>query len=175
MLLILQYSLLPLISDGLQVCGNAALATPIQGITYFFPLSSDLSLNSGTEADAKCLSKDTYTCSQLTINAITNGVAATSQFRSRVSGFNGGQTATITASTAGVYSDTINTDVLLTTDDVNYQLACGASGTSMTVSFMDMATATTTIKTVNMPTETVTVSETQLRKPIPQTVIYVPM
>jgi hypothetical protein len=52
----------------------------------------------------------------------------------------GNQIATITASTAGVYSDTTNTDVLAATDNFNCHVITGTTGTSIIFSFMAMWT-----------------------------------
>lgn len=84
------------------------------------------------EADCKTKSRlARYAFRELTINLRTNTVSAASTFRLRKNGANANQSVSITASTAGVFSDSTNVDIIASSDDINYQLVTGASGTSM--------------------------------------------
>ncbi|HSW92018.1 MAG TPA: hypothetical protein VLG09_05215 [Candidatus Saccharimonadales bacterium] len=117
--------------------GNDAPVAVNQAVTTYYPVSGDLSTVT-TEAFVKCLAKDSYTCSNLTINVTANTVTAASNLKFRKSGVDGTQVATITASTPGLYTDSTHSDTLASTDDMNYVLVNGAGGTSLSNSYMDM-------------------------------------
>lgn len=58
---------------------------------------------------------------------------AASTFRTRISSGNGSLAASIGANSTGLFEDTANTDVVATTDDINFQYVIGAGATGITV------------------------------------------
>jgi len=150
-------------SYGVHCNGWPELTTQAISITNYFAASGDGSPTT-TEADAKCLAKDAYTCKELTINVTTNTVSASSTVKLRKSGVNGNQVATITASTVGIFSDSTNTDSVAATDDMTIQLVTGGTGTSLIWSFIDMFYTTVTTKNVTKTlTETIAITDSATR------------
>lgn len=83
------------------------------------------------EADAKWDVRGTLTLSNLQLNVLSNGITATSTFRSRKNAANGGQTISITSSTSGLMEDTSGTDSMVAGNFFNYQIIGGGGGTSI--------------------------------------------
>jgi len=69
--------------------------------------------------------------SYLAIYVGTNTITASSTFRLRRNSANGNSVVTIAASTTGWFEDASNTDELAATDDVNFSLVTGGTGTSL--------------------------------------------
>lgn len=71
------------------------------------------------------------TASLLGVKVITNGVTATSTLKFRVNGANGNQSISIGSGTTGYLEDTTNVDSLVGTENINYQVVTGATGTNI--------------------------------------------
>ena len=113
------------------IWGDTATFVQNISVTNYYPLSGRCLANT-TESTFQ-YSHLTATLSNLEIFLQTNAVTATSTLKLRKNGGNGNQTISIAASTTGYFEDTTNTDSILATDEVNYQLITGGTGTSMTI------------------------------------------
>lgn len=89
-----------------------------------------------TEAEAKIKARMRINSSNLTIALTANTVSAESTFNMRINGINGNQTIPIPLNTTGYFHDTTHTDMITETDEFDYQLVTGATGTSMTIKQM---------------------------------------
>lgn len=72
----------------------------------------------------------------------SNTVAVTATVKVRKNGADGNNTLSIGASTTGAFEDTTNTDNFLATDDINYVIRGGSSGTFTTYALTSTVTAT---------------------------------
>ena len=118
-------------NDGVINGGNTAGVTQNVNITRFYQYGSNPTAATTENAFVQMKARDTFTLSQLTIFASANTVTADSTLTSRKNAGAGSLTVTITNNTAGVFSDTVNTESDVSTDDINTQLVTGATGTSV--------------------------------------------
>ena len=123
---------------GLQQNGVTTAVGVFSNTTTYYPLGGNVTTTT-TEADTECLAKDIYICKELTILLATNTITAALTIRLRKAGADGTQITSITASTAGIFSDSVHTDTLAATDDINYKLIVPNNGTSMTIWNFTMA------------------------------------
>lgn len=72
-----------------------------------------------------------------------NSITANSTLRLRKNSANANQVVTITASTTGTFEDVSNTDAIVSSDDIGYQLVTGATGGSLVVQSMQLEYETT--------------------------------
>lgn len=88
-----------------------------------------------TEVTATVKANILYACtlSKLECYVSANTINEASTLRTRINGANGNQSLSITGLTTGYFEDASNTDVVAATDEVNYQLVTGATGTNMTL------------------------------------------
>jgi hypothetical protein len=91
-----------------------------------------------TEAEAKLKPRMRINSSFLSIAVGANTVSATSTFNLRVNGADVTQTLSIGANTTGYFHDITHTDMITATDEFDYQLITGATGTSMTIRQMSL-------------------------------------
>ncbi len=102
--------------------------------TYYPSFSSNNQAGPDTtEALDQQKSGIAFTGSRMQAIVGTNGVSASSTWRFRISAGNGNQVVTIASATTGANEDTTHTDSVVATDEVNYSLATGATGTNLTV------------------------------------------
>lgn len=87
----------------------------------------------GTEAAKQCRVVATCTSRRLWAAIRTNGITATSTFRTRKNGANGGQSLSVTSGATGEFEDTSGSDSLVDTDLFCLSMATGGSGTSMII------------------------------------------
>ncbi len=120
-------------------CGQILTGTPTGFIytnntTYFPNFSSGRSGGPDTtESLVKEKSGIAFTGSRMQAILQNNSVTASSTWRFRISGGNGNQVLTFTSSTAGAYEDSTHTDSVVATDELNYSLVTGATGTNLAV------------------------------------------
>lgn len=111
--------------------------SPAAGATNYIPLGGYIVGNT-TESNVATDVLVASTLSHLQCYLASNGVTSASTLRTRVNAADGGQTVTITASTTGFFEDTTGSDSVVATDEVNYQLICGAGGTTLNVRIAGM-------------------------------------
>lgn len=109
---------------------NTTSNTIVQATTknlYF----SGSACNSLTESDVKCLGNTIFKASNLECYVGANTVTLASTLFLRKNGANGNMNISITGLTTGYFEDTTNSDDIIATDDVNYQVVAGVGGTSL--------------------------------------------
>lgn len=102
------------------------------GVTKFLVLAGAGGATTLTEANTqtKCKLAGTWKYLQAFLTS-TNSRAVADSFVSRIGGVTGNMTATTTASTAGLYTDTTHTDTVASGNLLNYGLVLGASASAM--------------------------------------------
>jgi len=116
----------------MYICGRSSLATLLTGITVYYAFSGNFG-NYTTEAFKRVDSPLNFSSSFLTSNIVTNTISATSTVRLRKNGGNANQVLSITASTSGIYVDSVNNDDIAKNDIINYSFVTGATGTNLTL------------------------------------------
>lgn len=125
---------------------DAGLAFNVSTTNYLYPSSGLIAAQtSTTESQEQALALTKMTLSKLNIYISANTVVAGSTLTLRVNGSNGNQSVAIAGLTTGRFEDTSNTDAVLATDLINYQLSVGAGGTSMTIYTIGMLATNTEI------------------------------
>jgi hypothetical protein len=102
-----------------------------------------------TEAKVQVLEQLGATYSKISINVTTNTVSNAGTCTFRKNGGNGNQSASITASTTGIFTDAVNTDVCVATDEINTQVTAGTSGTSTIFAYVALKATLPTGVVVN--------------------------
>jgi hypothetical protein len=102
--------------------------------TVYFLVGGEMGTG-GTATEANVRGQINYaaTASKLEVYISANTVSATSTLKLRKNGADGNQSVSITASTTGWFEDASNTDSIASGDEIDYQLATGGSGTSLTL------------------------------------------
>src|SRR3990167_1787023 len=96
-----------------------------------------------TESDTSIDAGVAFTASDLQAAVSANTISDASTVRFRINSGNGNQVVSITGSTTGTFIDSVNTDNVVTTDNVNYSLVTGATGTSIDVENISLVSAPT--------------------------------
>lgn len=113
------------ILGGPSTTVNASATSYFSGVGRFIAASA--------EADAKTPLRTQGTLSQLRVRVVTNGITASTTFRTRINGANGAQSVSIGSGLTGAFEDTSNSDTVAIGDDFNYQIVAGGSGTNMSI------------------------------------------
>jgi hypothetical protein len=100
-------------------------------LTRYIAPGGGFAVPDATEANVKALALTPFTASNLECFVISNTVTATSTLRFRKNEASGNQVVSIGSSATGYFEDTTNSDVILATDYINYQLVTGATGTAL--------------------------------------------
>jgi hypothetical protein len=101
----------------------------LQSVTTNLPLSGN-GMVSTTESDFQ-FSKQVSTLSNLAARVTVSSITVSSTVKLRKNAGNGNQVVSIPGSTIGYFEDLVNTDSVVATDEVNYQIIVGGTGTSM--------------------------------------------
>lgn len=110
--------------------GGGPIITQLANVTNYLPVGGSNTADA-TEANLQQQSGMTYTAKNLQIHISANTVSAASTFALRVNGSSSALSASITANTTGFFEDTSNAVNIVPTDELNYILATGATGTSL--------------------------------------------
>ena len=112
---------------------NTLAAGPV---TYWNSISGDsngiasASWNSTSETTVMCLAQFPHTLSNLeTFVSQSSTLTSASTLTIRKNAANGNQVISIPAATTGYFEDTVNTDVLIGSEEINYQLVVGGVAT----------------------------------------------
>jgi hypothetical protein len=108
----------------------ASTSTVNASVTTYFPMAGRTEQET-TESEIKTDANIPMRISNLQCYLNANTVSATSTLRLRKNTANGNNAVSITASTTGWFEDTTNIDEIASTDEINYQLVTGGTGTSM--------------------------------------------
>jgi hypothetical protein len=118
--------------------------------SYYSILGMLPSTNNTTESTVKIQHNFPVKSSLMKIYVSANTYTGTATMTSRKNGGAGSQTISITATTTGLLEDVTNSDTLATTDDFNFSIVNGTSG-SITIAWIgsleEDLTPTTSIKT----------------------------
>lgn len=143
----------------LQICGAFETLNAGVAVTYFPCANSEMFSNT-VEANSQITYRTAGTLSNLYVRVSSNSLTAATTIGTRVNGINGNQSVSFASSTTGSAEDTTNTDAISAGDEVNYSVAVGATGTSISfrvIQTLFAASANTVIKhaahgTVNITT-----------------------
>jgi hypothetical protein len=89
------------------------------------------------------------TASKARVYISANTIVETSTLAFRIDGGSGNQAVSVTGLTTGWFSDGSNSDVLSATNEVNWQLVVGATGTSLTLQALAVLMTVATGVTIN--------------------------
>lgn len=128
-------------SAQLTVASNSQ--TYAVSVTRYEPLEG-ASANETTEANIqmKAGTADSASLFEAYVSANTVSAASTVTFRKNAA--NGNGSISITASTTGWFEDASHTDALIATDEINWMIATGGSGTSLTLEMLSVRRAPVT-------------------------------
>jgi hypothetical protein len=107
-------------------------------VTAYYGLAGSLDTLQSTETNAQVTVNNAFTFSQLTCNVTSNSITNASTINLRANAGNAGPSVSITASTTGVFVDSTDTYTANTTDAMNYQIVTGSTGTSISISFIEV-------------------------------------
>jgi hypothetical protein len=106
------------------------------------------------ESSSQTTVHDTYSFKGLAVGVSANTVSATSTVKLRVNGVDSALSASITSNTVGTFTDLTHTVTVADGDLVNLQIITGATGTSMTVPFINLYSEIAGVSTVITATPT---------------------
>lgn len=118
--------------NGICLSSRTAATVPGPSVTNYYPISGGLATDT-TESNKQMKMRGAYTFSELSANVSANTITANSTLKLRKNTADATQLITIASSTTGFFSDSTNTDFIISTDDVDYQLITGATGTTITI------------------------------------------
>lgn len=96
--------------------------------TQYFPVVGSLAITTSVEASQQLSPQFAHSASNMETFVVANNLpSATLSFRKN--GANGNQSISIGSLATGYFEDTVNSDVLTSTDSVNYQLITGGTST----------------------------------------------
>jgi hypothetical protein len=124
--------------------GQAVLA----GATGYFPISGRTD-ELASESAYRCEVNYAPTASKARVYISANTIVETSTLAFRIDGGSGNQAVSVTGLTTGWFSDGSNSDVLSATNEVNWQLVVGATGTSLTLQALAVLMTVATGVTIN--------------------------
>jgi hypothetical protein len=115
-------------TSGYTYCANtyAGGFAPASASTKFYPIAGSMIQNTATEASTNMKSSEAKMFKELTVLVSANSTGA-STFRFRKNSANGNQVVPVSASSTGVFSDSVNYDSVLSTDEINYLYTPGAA------------------------------------------------
>jgi len=113
---------------GGETLGHA-LAT---STTYFYTVGGGF-FQSTTELNTRADADVAFTWSKLTAYVSANGITATTTVRNRINGANGNQSLSIGSGATGNFEDASNTDSVVASDEMNYSIVTGGTGTTLTL------------------------------------------
>ena len=76
--------------------------------------------------------------SQLTCNVTSNSITGNSTVNLRKNAGNAGPTLSISANATGIFNDNTDTYTAAATDAMNYQIVTASTGTSISISFIEV-------------------------------------
>ena len=76
--------------------------------------------------------------SELTCNVTSNSITGNSAVNLRKNAGNAGPTLSIGANATGIFNDNADTYTAAATDAMNYQIVTGSTGTSISISFIEV-------------------------------------
>ena len=149
-------------AQGMLSVGLAQALTQAANVINYIQVGGNLVAGT-TESEKRLKTRETFAFSGLTISVTANAVTADSTLRLRKNGADANMLITIPLSTSGFFVDNTNSDILDATDDVNFSLSTGATGTSMVVRHIAVNDRNFTAATKTITDPSITISETRDR------------
>lgn len=116
--------------------GSNTTITAGAGVTYS-PVSGGTGAPSATETDVRQDANVAFTWSKLAAYIVSpNGITADTVITSRVNGAPGAQSITFASGVSGYLEDASGTDTIVATDEINYAIAAGGTGTTAAMSMI---------------------------------------
>jgi hypothetical protein len=91
-----------------------------------------------TETNAQVIVNNAFKFSQLTCNVTSNSITGNSTVNLRKNAGNAGPTLSIGANATGIFNDNTDTYTVAATVATNYQIVTGSTGTSTSISFIEV-------------------------------------
>jgi hypothetical protein len=125
-------------TDRTQQFGNSSIVPIVFNIstTTYHGVSGSILNTYTTESDMQADANVAMTVSKAECRVAANTVVGASTLKLRINGANGNNSVSITGSTTGWFEDASNTDSVVATDEINYQLITDTVGTSLSISAM---------------------------------------
>ena len=119
------------------VAGIAVGLAQTAGLTRYYPFQGRL-LENATESNVVAETNLAFTASLLQCNISANTIVLDSTLTLRKNSAPGNQVVTITALTTGIFQDTVNTDSIVATDTLDYQIVTPSTVTAITIRSISM-------------------------------------
>lgn len=104
-------------------------------VTNYEPFNGQIQ-GTATEGNVQTKAGVAGTISMTQVYVSANGITADTTVRLRVNGANCANVMTINSGVTGIVSDSTHSDAVVATDELNWQVATGASGTTMAISWI---------------------------------------
>jgi hypothetical protein len=113
------------------------------GQTNYYPVAGGAVSEDSTETNFRADIRLNCTASNLVVLISVNGLTGDTTVKVRKNGADGSQSLSIAAGTTGLFEDATNSDILNSTDEVDYQVIAGAGVSSFIVRGIGMKIVTT--------------------------------
>ena len=107
-------------------------------VTVYYGLAGSLDTLQSTETNAQVTVNNAFKFSELTCNVTSNSITGNSTVNLRKNAGNAGPTLSIGANATGIFNDNTDTYTAAATDAMNYQIVTGSTGTSISLSFIEV-------------------------------------
>lgn len=134
------------LAGGYLINGTPGLTTIAAAATVNLAIGGNPQFPTGTEADSQILAQTPFTAKNLFVNIPTNSVNGTTTVRLRKNTANGNLNVSIAASITGTFEDTTNTDSLISTDVINFQIITGGTTGSMQPTYVGVEVISSAVK-----------------------------
>lgn len=118
------------ISQGSSANSSVSISA---SITYWLGLGGFLTLISATESNYSTEAQMSFDVTNMWLFVSANSITGTSTVSLRKNQVAGNNTISIAGSATGAFEDTTNTDSFVATDEINFEVAGGAGGTTMVI------------------------------------------
>ncbi len=120
-------------NNSAQYIAGGGIQTFSAATAGYVPLAGNMTTDTATEANIYIQAGVAMTASDLGCRVQTNAVTAATTINLRINSSTATQSLSISSSTTGFFDDATNTDVILSTDKINYIVSPGATGTTLTI------------------------------------------
>lgn len=144
----------------LNNAGSAVI--PTTAVTNYLHMGGGIG-SGATEADRQIRPREAITLTNMSTLIVANTITASSTLKLRKNGADGNLLITVAASTSGTFNDSSNSDSIAASDDINYQLITGATGTSLQIRAIQ-SNAYIPLTVVKTLSDTKTIGETSFTR-----------
>ena len=125
--------------DCIFACATDDPVTSINtSVTVYYGLAGSLDTSQSTETNAQVTVNNSFKFSELTCNVTSNSITGNSTVNLRKNAGNAGPTLSIGANATGIFNENTDTYTAAATDAMNYQVVTGSTGTSISISFIEV-------------------------------------